>query len=234
MNNILEKFVEKIKSTFGENLKSIILYGSKASGEDTRKYSDYNLLLILKEIKFSNLTLFNRRVKGWLKAGNPPPLLFTMARLEKSADVFPIEFLDIKDNHKLLYGEDPFLSLEIKNTYLRHQCESELKGKLLKLEQGYMISGGKGRLVRELLVNSLSSFLVIFRHLLRLFGKTPPLKKLESLELLAQGIGLDTSVFLTISKLKHGDKEAKKTDPNLLMEKYFQEIEKVVAVVDNL
>ncbi|MFH1259763.1 MAG: nucleotidyltransferase domain-containing protein [Elusimicrobiota bacterium] len=232
--DILTKFVEEVKAVYGKNLLSIILYGSRASGEETKKYSDYNLLIVLEEIKFSDLKLITRPIKNWVKQGNPAPLFFTSARLKTSADVFPIEFLDIKDKHKVLFGDDLFLGLEIKHTHLRHECEFELKGKLLKLRQGYILSGNKPKLVRKLLIDSLSAVLVVFRHSLRLFGQTPPLKKIDSLELLAKRIGLDASVFLAVHKMKNGDKEANKIDPDGLMEKYLQQIEKVVEAVDNL
>ncbi len=232
--DVLTKFVEQVKAVYGKNLLSIVLYGSRASGEETKKYSDYNLLIVLEEIKFSDLKLMTRAVKNWVRQGNPVPLFFTLSHLKTSADVFPIEFLDIKDKHKILFGDDLFLGLEIKNTYLRHECEFELKGKLLKLQQGYILSGNKPKLVRKLLIDSLSAVLVVFRHLLRLLGQTPPLKKIDSLELLAKLIGLDTSVFLSVHKIKNGDKEANKIAPDDLMEKYLQQIEKVVEIVDNL
>jgi len=37
MADILETYVNEVKSAFGDNLKAIVLYGSKASGEDAKK-----------------------------------------------------------------------------------------------------------------------------------------------------------------------------------------------------
>ncbi|MBN1385048.1 MAG: hypothetical protein JW983_09235 [Elusimicrobia bacterium] len=233
MSDILMKFTEEAKATYSQNLKSIILYGSKASGEDTKKHSDYNLLIVLENISFMDLKSLNKIMKSWIRKGNQPPLLFTMERLKKSADVFPIEFLDMKDNRKILYGEDPFQNLEIHNTHLRHECEFELKGKLLKLRQGYMTASGKSD-VRNLLINSISTFLIIFRHVLRLIGVTPPPKRLDALNILAQKKGLNPSAFITIFNMKKGDKEALNQDPDLIIQEYLKEIEKITDIVDNL
>ncbi|MDD5688100.1 MAG: hypothetical protein PHE88_09760 [Elusimicrobia bacterium] len=233
MADVLNKFVEEIKIIYGENLKSIVLYGSKASGEHTEKHSDDNLLLILGEIKFSDLKSVGKTMKSWIKNGNHPPLLFTIEQLKKSTDVFPIEFLDMKDNRKILYGEDPFKNLEIKNTHLRHECEFELKGKLLKLRQGYMVSQSKSD-VQKLLINSISTFLIIFRHIVRLFNITPPVKRLDSLKILSEKTGLNPSIFATIFNMKQGNREALKLDPDSSMEEYLKEIEKMVDVVDAL
>ncbi|MFH0948497.1 MAG: hypothetical protein V1833_05825 [Elusimicrobiota bacterium] len=231
MTDILSKFVEEVKVIHGTNLKSVVLYGSKATGEDTKKHSDYNLLIILGDIKFGDLKSLSKIIKFWLKRGNPPPLLFTMDRFIKSADVFPIEFLDMKDNRKILYGEDPFENLEIKNTHLKHECEFELKGKLIKLQQGYIASRNKSD-IRNLLIKSVTTFLILFRNVVRLFNETPPAKRLDGLNILSEKIGLNPSVFVTIFNMKCGDKEAMKLNPEPIMEKYLKEIEKVVDVVD--
>ena len=233
MADILNRFVEEVTVILGLNLKSVVLYGSRASGEDTKKHSDYNLLLILGDIKFGDLKALNKMIKFWIKGGNRPPLLFTMARLEKSADVFPIEFLDMKDNHKVLFGEDPFENLEIKNTHLRHECEFELKGKLLKLQQGYIVSRNKSD-IRNLLIGSITTFLVLFRHIVRLFNEVPPAKRLDALNILSSKTGMNPSVFITIFNMKQGVKDALKLDPEPIMEEYLKEIEKMVDVIDDL
>ena len=233
MQKLLDKFVEDIKESYKENLKAIVLYGSKASSEDSKKYSDFNLLVVLNEIQFKDLKAMHKALIAWIKNGNQPPQLFTSERLKKSSDVFPIEFLDIKSNHKVLFGEDPFSELIINDTNLRHECEFELKGKLLKLRQGYMIFCGKDAKLREFLISTISTFLIVFRYVLQLTGEKPPLKRLEAMELLSKKIGFDHSPFLAIYNMKQGDKEAMKLDLDALTEQYLKEIEKVVDFVDN-
>ena len=233
MENILNKFVEKAKVVYGTNLRSVVLYGSKASGEDTKKHSDHNLLIIVDDIKFSDLKLLNKEIKFWIKEGNHSPLLFTMERLIKSTDVFPIEFLDMKDNHLVLLGDDPFENLEIKNTHLRHECEFELKGKLFKLQQGYIASKNNSD-IRNLLIKSITTFLILFRHIVRLFNEVPPAKRLDALDVISKKTGLNPSVFVTVLDMKQGDKKALKLDPEPVMEDYLKEIGKVVDVIDNL
>lgn len=234
MQDILNKFVEEIKNTYKDNLKSVIMYGSKVNFEDTKKYSDYNLLVVLEDIKFNDLKTMNKAIRNWIKHKNQPPLLFTISRLKKSADVFPIEFLDIKDNHKVLFGDDPFIDLEIQGTHLRHECEFELKGKLLKLRQGYMMTLGKSDRIRELMINSISTFLIVFKYVVRMLGEVPPKKRLDALNILAERIGLNPDPFILIFKMKNQDKDALKLEPDSIMEEYLKEIEKVVDFVDNL
>lgn len=234
MPNILESFVNELKIAYHSNLKTIILYGSKAESDENSKNSDYNILLILDEVKPQDILSLGKIVVSWVKNGNQPPLLFSEKMFLKSADVFPIEFLDMKDNHKILYGQDLLADMIIKDTHLRHECEFELKGKLLKLRQGYMLSCGKSQKIWDLLLGSISSVLVVFRHVVKFIGINPPLKKIDSLNILAKNSGIDASIFISIMRIKQGDNIAKKINPNELMDKYILEIEKVVNIVDNL
>jgi hypothetical protein len=234
MADIVEKFVNDIKEACGENLKSVILYGSRASSEYIEKRSDYNTMLILGSVEFKDLQTLSNTLKGWIKKGNQPPQIFSGQMFQRSADVFPIEFLDIKDNHKVLFGEDPFNDLQITEKNLRHECEFELKGKLLKLRQGYLNARGSSSKVRELLVLSLSSFLTVIRHSARLYGQVPSAKKLEAVEKLSEKIGFDPAVFSTVQKIKAGDREALKRDPETVMEDYMKQIEKIIESVDSL
>jgi predicted nucleotidyltransferase len=233
MNKILNKLIEEVKNTYKENLVSIILYGSKASEEDSKKYSDYNLLIIFENLKFEDLKLMHKLMKKWIKY-NPPPLLFTIDELKKSTDVFPIEFLDIKEHHKVLYGKDPFEELEILDSNIRHECEAELKGKLLKLKQGYIMTGGNKKRIKDIMIHSISTFLIIFRHIIRLFGEVPPKKRVDALNILSEKLGINKEPFLHILDMRNQKRDILKLDPENVMKEYIKEIEKVVDFIDNL
>lgn len=234
MRDILKVFVDGIKEICGENLNSVILYGSRASGEATEKYSDYNLLIVLEEDRFHDLKLFAGPVRKWIKHGNPAPLIFTMSRFKKSFDVFPIEFLEMKEHHKILYGNDPLEGLNIEQGNLRHEVEFELKGKLLKMRQGFIMTSCNQNKIRELLINSISIFLVLFRQVIRLTGEVPPAKRIDSLKRISELAGINTSPFVSVIKMKENAKESKGIVPETVFEEYIKEIEKAIDFVDNL
>jgi predicted nucleotidyltransferase len=232
MAEILDNFVAAIRTAYGANLAAVILYGSKAVQNEAGKGSDYNLLVVLKEVRFADLRSLEGSIGKWIKAGNQPPLLFTLDMFKESMDVFPVEFLDMRDNRKLLYGDDPFVDFMVLDQNLRHECEFELKSKLLKLRQGYMASGGKPKEVAALMAASISPVMVIFRHVVRLFGKEPPLKKQEALKVLAGLSGIGISVFETIQRIKHGEEKIRNLNIDSVMSEYLKEIEKIISLVD--
>ncbi|RPJ53355.1 MAG: nucleotidyltransferase domain-containing protein, partial [Acidobacteria bacterium] len=150
-----EQLVEKLKQANPTGLKAVILYGSAAAGDHVGKRSDYNILVVMDQLGLRELKLFLKPSEAWVKDGNTPPLLFTPEVLQRSADVFPIEMLDIRDSHRVLYGEDITGEIQINPENLRLQLEHELKGKVIQLRERYLSTGGKPKLVGDLLMNSL-------------------------------------------------------------------------------
>src|SRR5437667_194921 len=66
------------------------------------------------------------------------PLFMTKEYVLHSTDVFPIEFTEIKERHRIIFGEDIFKDLDIPFKDMRLLCEQQIKGKLLHLRQAYL------------------------------------------------------------------------------------------------
>jgi len=227
-----EQLVEKLKEALGDALRSVVLYGSAAAGDHVRKHSDYNVLVVADRLGQEELKAIAKGTGAWTRAGNPPPLLFTMDRLEKSADTFPIELLDIKQTHKILHGEDVVSGIDVSTENLRLELEHELKGKLIGLREGYLATGGKPQRVAELMCRSLSTFLVLFRGALRLHEEDVPARKLDVLDALGKHIDFDSGVFREIDRLRQGEVRARDIDADALFARYLGVVEGVVDAVD--
>jgi predicted nucleotidyltransferase len=227
-----EKLVEELKQACPKGLKSVVLYGSAAAGDHSGKQSDYNVLVVAEELDLATLNAFSKSASAWSKAGNPAPMLFTEERLTQATDVFPIELLDIRECHKVLYGENLVQGLEIDTKNLRLQIEHELRGKLIRLRQSYLLTQGKPRAVADLMIQSLSTFLVLFRAALRLFESEVPQKKFQALEKLSTHLEFDGSVFRTVQELKDGTKKPKEVSVGELFNNYLKTIECVIDAVD--
>jgi len=228
----LEQLTQGLKKACGENLKSVILYGSAAAGDHAGKRSDYNVLVVAGDLSKDALNAFSKTAKAWSRAGNPAPLLFTMERLKNSTDVFPVELLDIKECHQILFGEDVVSGLEISTANLRLQIEHELRGNLIQLRQQYLLASGNAKEVCGLMVRSLSSFLVLFRASLRLFVTDVPQKKFQALEKLNETVPVPCEVFQTVQNLKDGSLKPKAVDADAIFEKYINAVESVTDAVD--
>ena len=229
-----EQFTEKLKSVCGDNLQAVVLYGSAAAGDYTAKGSDYNLLIVLNELRSAALQSLAKPVAVWERSGNPVPLLFTRNRLAEAADVFPIELLDMRDARKILFGEDVIQGLEISTANLRLQVEHELRSALIQLSRSYLSVCGNPRQITALLTGSLSGVLTLFRAALRLYENAVPAEKFQALEKLNGHIPVNVDSFRQIQALKIGAVKIKKVDAEQLFEEYLKSIEAVVDAVDRI
>jgi len=227
-----EKLTEKLLKAAPDRIKAVVLYGSAAAGDHAGRKSDYNILVITDGLSADLLKSFSSVARQWAKAGNPPPLLFTEEQLGRSADVFPIELLDIRECHRVLTGSDLISTLEFSTENLRLEIEHELRGKLIQLRQRYLLTADRPKETVQLMTESLSTFLVLFRAALRLFETQVPQPKLEALEELTRHIPFDTDVFETVAQIKAGELKPGRINAEVTFKKYLTAIETVVYAVD--
>ena len=225
-----EILTEELKKTCGDNLCSVVLYGSAVAG-DSVKTSDYNVLVVLNRVDAEGLQALTGLCSRWDKEGNPAPLLFAKETLLRSADVFPVEFSDIIQTHKVLFGADPFDGMKIEPANLRLELEHELKGKVLLLTGRFLVTKGVTREVDKLMVSSLSAFLTLFRAALRLYGDTPPAKKMDVLPMLSRRVKFDEEIFRIVWELKEGKKRPG-LDSAQIFSRYLAAVQSVTSAVD--
>jgi hypothetical protein len=223
----VEKLTDELKAILGERLVSVVLYGSAAAGDHTGKKSDTNILVVTHPVKRAELLSLSKAVVPWVKKGNPAPLFLTQEHLKDFVDVFPIEILDMQSNHQVLYGEDPLSVLSVSNDHLRVELEHELQGKLLQLKTRYILTEGKSDKVWRLMIESISTFLVLFKNALWFYDEKPPLKKMDALRKLRERFDFETEAFERIDAVKRGAKP-KGSDAVVIFEEYLDAIETVI------
>jgi hypothetical protein len=231
---LISEFVEKIRAAAGPNLVSVILYGSGAEGEFHPEYSDLNLLGVLRDASFASLSKLTETVEWWRKEKHHPPLLLTLAELKASADTFSIEFVDMKQRHRLLFGEDVLSSLSVPMTQHRAQLEYELREKLFLLRQHLVLAGNNEKQLWEAMLQSLSSFTTLFRHVLLEMGEQGRKHSREAVAELAHRMNFDPSSFVQIMDVRAQKADRKQLRATEVAGKYLQAIEQVTAAVDTM
>jgi hypothetical protein len=228
-----ERVVEELKNILGERLISVVLYGSHAAGDHTEKNSDVNLLIVTKILSTEELPILSKAIVPWVKAGNPPPLFLTRNHINEFAGVFPVEILDIQNSHQILYGDDCFNGVSVSNDHLLIQLQHELQGKLLRLKTQFILTESKPKALERLMVDSLSSFLVLFKNILWFYGVKPAPRKMDALHQLKTNMDFDLEPFEAADKLKRGIKTAD-LDVILTFQKYLGAVQAIVDNVDKL
>jgi predicted nucleotidyltransferase len=224
--------VGDLKATHGDNLASVVLYGSAAAGDFVRLQSDYNILIALHRITPEDLRLSQAPVREWQRLGHPLPVYFTFNELRDAADVFPVEFHEMERARVVLYGRDPFETLRISDVNLRHQAEYELRSKLIQLRRLYIPASTSARRLQDLMADSLKSFASIFAAVLLLHGRELPAAKHERVRATVRLLGLDAQTFERVFQLREGDLELDEDEANELFASYMAQIERVIEAVD--
>jgi hypothetical protein len=170
----------------------------------------------------------------WRKRMVNTPLFITKAYIDSSLDSYPIEFLDMQANYRLVHGEDILKDLQFHPADLRVQCERELKGKALRLRQAYLEAKENARAMRGIIAGSITAFTSIFQGLLFLKGKTIPKTKREIIQQVSQEFGLNAEAFLKLLAIKTGQKKASGEEIVELFKTYVAEIDALSGAVDKL
>jgi predicted nucleotidyltransferase len=235
MNHQLTDFIDDLKSTHRGNLVSVILYGSSAIG-NRDSYSDYNLLVVLEKIGPVDLRNAHGAIREWARIGHNVPVYFTASEIANAADVFPIEFQQMKRARKVIYGRDVLADVELSNENLRHQVEFELRSKLILLRRQYIPASTTVEDLLALMADSLASFIAIFRGVLMLIEVNAPAGRHETLAITVERLGLNGRPFERIFNIRKDnvDHPVDEVEANELFAEYMQEIERVIETVDAL
>ena len=156
-----------------------------------------------------------------------------------SCDVYPIEYSDIKDRYKILYGENSIDCLTIEKKDLRLQCEQEVKSLLIRLRQTYLAKAPDKDAIKKLIQASSKTFMVIFRTVLRLSNVTVPKTHEDVVLLFAEniknnGIDFDCNLFLKILEVRKNPKGLKNDEIESLIQKLIDSINCVLKYVDKI
>ena len=226
----LDKFIEELKNTLGENLVSVIAFGSQANVEDAK--SNLNLMIVTNELTAENLYDISKPVKKWVKRKNPIPVIMNRDEWYSSFDVYAIEYADIKENYRIIYGEDLVPTICINKYFLRLQCESELKSLLLKYKNNFLMNVKSDREMKKLLNNVIKTLLVIFRSVLRLHDSAVPYRAVDIIEFASNYLSFNKIVMSKIAKVRYENEDYTKQELLFIEAELVKDIQNILKQVD--
>ncbi len=227
----LQELVTKLQAACGDELVSVVLFGSAAREDFHEEFSDVNVLVVLQHLLPSSFAPISTVLHWWSHEEKlRPPMIMTLEVLRESADVFAIELLDMKDSHKTLFGQDVVAAIEVPMNLHRIEVEHELRTTLLRLRQHLLLSPDKEDELRTVLAKSITSVLTLFRHALITLGEKPPQAKPQLLERTGEVFGFEVAPLHSILGLRSG----KQHTENLreLYHAYMSAIQRVAHELD--
>lgn len=212
---------------------SAVLYGSAARGDFAEGRSDINLLLVVDDVRHATLRGLGPAFDAWHAMTPEPPLLVSRGEWGRATDVFPLEITDMLASYRVLRGSDPLEGIAVAPADLRHALETELRGKLIRLRQGYALLSGDPEALGALAIRTASAALVLCRAMLVLIGKSavPPADGEAIVRECAAAAGFAPEGLLEVAR-RRGDREWR-CDP-AVFEGYLDAVARMAMHVDQL
>ncbi len=226
--------VEDLLKEYTSNIHSFHIVGSAVIPDYNEKLSNINSVVVLHNMDLQFIRFLAPLGNKYGKKKIAAPLVMTPEYIDRSLDAFPIEFLDFKRLHKTVYGQDLLKDLQITTPNLRLQCEREIKTKLIGLRQEYLSSLGKKKLVAAVLVRSFTGSMALFRAIITLLGKEPPVPRAEVIALLGSATGIDTEIFEKLLMLKADLLRPSEQELASFFERYYNALEATGKIIDDL
>jgi predicted nucleotidyltransferase len=230
----IDEFVNRARTALGDDLQSVILYGSAATGDFHPDFSNVNLLCVLRNTSYNTLDKLSRVVEWWTHKKHPAPLVMTQSEIERSADVFSIELYDIQQRHRVLFGDDVLSALRIPMHWHRAQLEYEMREKVILLRERMLSASGDKDRLWDLLLHSLPAFTTLFRHTLMAMGEPVPTTKREAVQILARRVAFEPDPFFQLLDIREHKAERSRFDVHDIFARYLNAVEQVTAAVDTM
>lgn len=202
VQTVIEPFLKDILAKYKEGIISIYITGSAVTKDFHPKYSDINTVIVVKGIEIPFYDFIASLGKRYGKKKIRAPIIITRDYINRSLEVFPLEFLEMKLIHQLVYGDDVLKDIKIEKADIRLQCERELKGKLQHLCQGYIKAMGNKMTLTDLFVGSLSGYFPLFRGILFLYNHEIPKEKGDVLHAINECCGVDMKVYRNLLDIR--------------------------------
>ncbi|TVQ27272.1 MAG: hypothetical protein EA382_04050 [Spirochaetaceae bacterium] len=205
------------QNVFADNLVSVIAYGSYLRDTFRPGASDVNVLFIIREAIGDQFDAFGRDGHRLMRRFTITPLVLTRDEFRSSSDVFPMEYSDLVDVHRVLYGEDVTSDLSLSAVHLRHEVEHQLRGSLVSLRQLAVAAGRRRPFVERALRRELAQWQgtlwAVLRGVLRLYGYAPSADPTSSpipndpaalVDAVNRAVGFEPGPLLTLARCRNG------------------------------
>ena len=212
-----------LQHIFGDRLQAFVAYGHPHASPSPS-------VALVRTLTADDLSACAARATAWHRAGSATPLLLTKDEFAGSLDAFPIEYGEIIDTHRLLYGVDPFAGLAIRPDDLRRACEVQVKSHLLHLRENFVDCGARPSAVAALVTDSAPAFALLLRRLAQLDGH-PATSGAELGAYAQQRPRLDPRVVGDVLAIAEGAASAG-VDPTRLFPGYLAAVEQLSIFVD--
>jgi predicted nucleotidyltransferase len=134
----LTDFINTAKEACGENLVSIVLFGSAAEGR-LRPTSDVNLMLVTKDFVVSQVDQLREVLRISYAAIRLNVMFILESEILVASEAFAVKFTDILNRNLILFGTHPFKNIEVSRAATLQRLQQVIVNLMLRLRERYAL-----------------------------------------------------------------------------------------------
>ena len=142
VESVLTEFVNSTRKAFGDDLRSIVLYGSGAEGK-LRRTSDVNIIVVLKQFDENKAAQLREPLRLAEAAIRLKAMFLLNEEILPATQSFAVKFTDVMRRHRVLYGDDPFASVQLSREDTAFRLRQTLLNLILRLRESYISRGSR-------------------------------------------------------------------------------------------
>jgi hypothetical protein len=215
-----------LEEVFGRRLQALVAYsGSHGDGA-------VHSCAVVDGLSFQDLTRCLPFTDRWRQRRIAVPLMLSQDELQRTLDIFPLEYATIAADHLVVRGKDPFAGMAIPVEDVRRATEAQAKSHLIHLREAYLESHGETTRIAEVIAASAAPLRALLRNISRLHGMDAAGMSDEALAAMADTrMGAAAPVIRDVLAAS-ADGPSAVTDPGHLLARYVEATERIWAFVD--
>src|SRR5258708_12926351 len=167
----IDVLARDLDDIFGARLRSLVAYpGHHGDGS-------VHSCAIVDGLGFRDLVACLPQTEGWHQRGIAVPLMLASGELERTFDVFPLEYSAILAHYQVVRGADPFKGMSVPAEDVRRATEGQVKSHLIHLREAFLESHGETTRIARLIASSAAPLRALLTNIARLqdgFHAAPP------------------------------------------------------------
>jgi predicted nucleotidyltransferase len=190
----LDEFVAAAADALGDQLRSVVLFGSAAEGR-LRATSDVNVILVLSRFDPARVDRMREPLRLAHALIGLEVMLLQEDEIESAGEAFAVKFADIENRRRVLLGPDPFAALQVTREAMLRRVGQVLLNTKLRLRERYAMVSLREEQVARVIADAAGPLRAAAAALLRIEGRPQPTPR-QALETIAQDLGPEWAAVL--------------------------------------
>jgi hypothetical protein len=225
----LDALARDLDQVFGPRLRSLVAYpGHHADGS-------VHSLALVDSLAFRDLVSCMPFTQSWRHRGAAVPLLLGTDELQRTIDVFPLEYAGIIADYAVVRGADPFRGVAIDTEDLRRACEAQAKSHLIHLRESFLETHAETTRVTRVITASAAPLRTLLINIARLPEGGPhtaaPVTDDDLARMAEHRMGVPAAIVREVLATS-GQGASSVTDPSHLLAGYIDAAKKIWEYVD--